>query len=114
MFVVARLEETPLWRDHYERFTAAVRSMFRKTRLSAAERRRSQLLRKGGGHVETVCHIYRYLGFSVIKWESLCNQDGMDTTNTSILVWIPLWTDMVLWLTTLDDLRIWGVVVEGV
>ena len=61
-----------------------------------------------------VCHIYRYLGFSVIKWESLCNQDGMDTTNTSILVWIPLWTDMVLWLTTLDDLRIWGVVVEGV
>ena len=68
--------------------------------------------------LSAVCHIYRYLGFSVIKWESLCNQDGMDTTNTSILVWIPLWTDNVLWLTTLDDLggrrrEFWGLVGEN-
>ena len=40
MFVV--LEETPLWRDQYERVSAAVRSMFHKPRLSAAERRRGR------------------------------------------------------------------------
>ena len=39
MFVVLKLEETPLWRDQYERVSAAVRSMFHKPRLRSQRRR---------------------------------------------------------------------------
>ena len=84
MFVIARLEETPLWRDHYERFTAAVRSMFRKPRLSAAERRRSQLLRKGGRHVETYIQ-YMLLTHAKVHW--LMRAAASNPYGSEYIVW---------------------------